>query len=103
MPFPVREYSDSIQGTFVVNLGAALEAWTKGLYRATRHRVWSSKTHERMSTPFSFGPTLDCVIEPLDSKLTQELIYESDDVTRIQMPYKYGAYILGKQEDNFNA
>ena len=87
----------------MVNLGAALEAWTKGLYRATRHRVRNSTTHERLSTPFSFGPGLDCVIEPLESNLIKDLVYTSDDVTRIQMPYTYGAYILGKQEDNFKA
>ena len=45
-----------IPGTLVCNIGDCLEAWTKGLLKATPHRVRSSPTHDRISMPFFFDP-----------------------------------------------
>ena len=94
----------SLLDTIVVNLGVALEAWTNGFYRATRHRVRNSTTRERLSTVFSIGPTIDCVIEPLDSELIKDLpVYKSDDMTRVELPYIYDKYLAWRQEDNFRS
>ena len=93
----------SLLDTIVVNLGVALEAWTNGLYRATRHRVRNSTTR-RLSTVFSIGPTIDCVIEPLDSELIKGLpVYKSDDFTRVELPYIYGKYLAWRQEENLRS
>eukprot|EP01040_Poterioochromonas_malhamensis_P000877 gene877-930_t len=50
-----------IAGTFVVNLGDALEHNTQGLYRATPHRVLQrvNAVDGRISMPYFFDPSFD--------------------------------------------
>lgn len=77
-----------IPGTFVVNLGDCLQAWTKGLYRATRHRVRRSINTDRYSVPFFFNPKGDCLIEPIETNATKNLTI----ITRVKgvdMPFRY--------------
>jgi isopenicillin N synthase-like dioxygenase len=54
--------ADPIPGTFVVNLGDALEHATWGLFKATPHRVQqriNTQSH-RLSMPYFFDPCFDC-------------------------------------------
>lgn len=51
-------------GSFIVNIGDCLEAFTGGLFRATQHRV-INLGRERHSLPFFFAVDYETVIEPL--------------------------------------
>ena len=86
--------------TFVVNVGDALEAWTKGLYRARFHRVKSSPDEHRYSSPFFYGPNPKCLIEPLDSVLTRDLSYTPELL--LQLPFRYGDYYHAKFQKSFD-
>lgn len=86
--------------TFVVNVGDALEAWTKGLYRARFHRVKSSPDEHRYSAPFFYGPNPKCLIEPLDSVLTRDLSYTPEFL--LQLPFRYGDYYHAKFQKSFD-
>ena len=61
-----------IPGTFVVNLGDALEHATGGLLRATPHRVLQRQgaTQNRLSMPYFFDPCFDCSMLPLVPRRT---------------------------------
>jgi isopenicillin N synthase-like dioxygenase len=80
-----------ISGTFVCNLGDALETWTYGVYKATPHRVVASS--ERVSIPFFFDPNLDAVVRPIES------------LRRPGMPvadaFRYGPYLLAAYERSY--
>ncbi|MEO7939603.1 MAG: 2OG-Fe(II) oxygenase family protein [Burkholderiaceae bacterium] len=52
------------EGSLAVNFGKALELWTGGLIRATRHRVLGTG-RERYSIPFFHEARPDAVIAPL--------------------------------------
>lgn len=53
-------------GTFVINFGEMMEAWTDGLVRATPHRVVGG-VNERISVPLFFNPAHDTNVAPLGS------------------------------------
>lgn len=55
-----------VDGTFVVNIGDMMEAWTNGLFRATLHRV-VSRGHERYSLPYFQATNFDTVVEPVST------------------------------------
>ncbi|MDX1709734.1 MAG: 2OG-Fe(II) oxygenase family protein [Rhodovibrionaceae bacterium] len=50
-----------LPGSFVVNLGGALQRWTNDWLKATTHRV-IGRTQERYSVPFFFEPAVDAEI-----------------------------------------
>ena len=75
-------------GTLVVNLGDALVGWTKGLYRAAKHRVRRSINTDRYSAPFFFNPNADCLIEPIDTNATKDLTY-TKVVQGLEMPFRF--------------
>mmetsp|Transcript_109814 Transcript_109814/g.215251 ORF Transcript_109814/g.215251 Transcript_109814/m.215251 type:complete len:407 (+) Transcript_109814:32-1252(+) len=54
--------AEPISGTFVVNLGDALEHATWGLFKATPHRVQQriGTQEHRLSMPYFFDPCFDC-------------------------------------------
>ena len=66
---------DPIVGTFVVNLGDALEHMTGGLLRATPHRVIQrlGATKSRLSFPFFFDPNFDSPMRSVVQYLSPEL------------------------------
>jgi len=53
-------------GTFVINFGEMMEAWTDGRVRATPHRVVGG-SNERISVPLFFNPSHDTNVAPLGS------------------------------------
>ncbi len=53
-------------GTFVINFGEMMEAWSDGVVRATPHRVVGG-TAERISVPLFFNPSHDTNVAPLGS------------------------------------
>ena len=57
--------AEPIPGTFVVNLGDALEHATRGLFQATPHRVQQRlhTTAHRLSMPYFFDPCFDCQMQ----------------------------------------
>lgn len=63
---PDREWIEAppLDGTFTVNIGDMLEAWTNGRLRATLHRVVNDG-RERFSLPFFVAADYDAVIAPL--------------------------------------
>jgi len=66
--------AEPIPNTFVVNLGDALEHATRGLLKATPHRVEQRRDAiaDRISMPYFFDPCFDCEMQhivPEDSPL----------------------------------
>ncbi|MDC7698252.1 isopenicillin N synthase family dioxygenase [Vogesella indigofera] len=64
-----------VAGTFIVNIGEALELASNGYLRATVHRVLSPAAgRERLSVAFFLGPRLDATVPllPLTPKLARE-------------------------------
>jgi isopenicillin N synthase-like dioxygenase len=45
-----------IEGTFIVNLGEVMKAWSDGIYSATPHRVINRYGLERFSVPYFVNP-----------------------------------------------
>ena len=80
-----------LTGTLVVNLGDCLQAWTKGLYRATRHRVRRSIKTDRYSVPLFFNPNRGCIIEPIETDVTRNLTF-TKIVKGLEMPFRYGDF-----------
>lgn len=91
-----------IPGTFVVNVGDVMEAWTEGKFRATMHRVKNSSSKHRISAPFFFQPSLDCVIKPLDDVIATESAGK-DTSTKLALhkPFKFGEYVLNKFQKSY--
>ena len=51
---------DPVPGTFAVNIGDAMAAWSGSRFQATPHRVVNaSATQGRLSVPFFFEPSLE--------------------------------------------
>jgi len=82
-----------IKDTFVVNIGECLDIWTGGKYKATVHRVKNIANISRLSAPFFFDPSFDCIIEPPQ--------VETDSSSPWTKPFKYGSYIHNKVLRNF--
>ncbi len=80
-----------IPGAFVCNLGDAMETWTYGVYKATPHRVVALR--ERLSIPFFFDPSLDAMIEPIDS-------FRAPHAPRTSS-FRYGPYLLAAYERSY--
>ncbi|PWN51870.1 Clavaminate synthase-like protein [Violaceomyces palustris] len=58
------------EGCIVVNVGDAMEFWTKGLFQSTQHRVALPRTEAESASRFSVAyfcqPDEDTVLEPLE-------------------------------------
>ena len=89
-------------GTLVVNIGDVVEAWTRGRYRATMHRVKNSASRHRISAPFFFQPGLDSFIKPLDDVISTENGDETSS-TRLVLnkPFLFGDYVANKFENSY--
>jgi len=60
-----------IPGTFVINIGDMLEAWTNGVYSSTPHRVVNNG-RERFSIPFFAAADQNVIVEPLPQFVSDE-------------------------------
>jgi isopenicillin N synthase-like dioxygenase len=61
--------ADPVEGSFVINIGDMLEAWTNGRYRSTLHRV-VNHGEERYSVPFFVAADYDARVGPLEPFLS---------------------------------
>lgn len=53
-------------GEFIINFGEMMEIWSKGVVKATPHRV-TGTPHERLSVPLFYNPSVDTNIAPMGS------------------------------------
>lgn len=56
-------------GEFIINFGEMMEIWSKGLVKATPHRVVGTR-QARLSIPLFFNPSVDTNIAPIGSGQT---------------------------------
>lgn len=64
-----------LEGTYVVNLGDALEHYTGGLFRATPHRVKRTPSSSpRLSMPYFFDPSFDAPMTSVVDRLPPETL-----------------------------
>jgi isopenicillin N synthase-like dioxygenase len=80
-------------GTFVVNLGDALQVQTNDQYTAALHRVIPMTNKVRYSTPFFYQPRFDSIIEPLDIEKVGEPLYRG---------FSWRDYIKARITDNYS-
>ncbi|CAE7707326.1 unnamed protein product [Symbiodinium microadriaticum] len=82
---------DPVPGTFAVNIGDAMAAWSGGKFKATPHRVLNtSNDKERLSIPFFFEPSLESVF---DSECGGGLTWNESEPVRHYGEHLYRAYI----------
>jgi isopenicillin N synthase-like dioxygenase len=63
-------------GTFVVNVGDMLQAFSNDRYVSTRHRVMNYSGQERYSIPFFFSTNYETVIKPIPALITGNYVAE---------------------------
>jgi isopenicillin N synthase-like dioxygenase len=103
-----------IEGTFVINLGDALEHNTKGLYRATPHRVLQRINAEtgRISMPYFFDPSFDSEMRSMVPFFGKDIkIPSTESEKRVSARWDkldptlfqgtYGSYLLKKVSKAF--
>ncbi|MEM9577170.1 MAG: 2-oxoglutarate and iron-dependent oxygenase domain-containing protein [Pseudomonadota bacterium] len=56
-------------GEFIINFGEMMEIWSDNVVKATPHRVIGT-SHERLSVPLFFNPSVDTNIAPIGSGQT---------------------------------
>ncbi|ERN19538.1 hypothetical protein AMTR_s00062p00064770 [Amborella trichopoda] len=74
-----------LPGSYIINLGEAMNVWSNGYYESSDHRAVAPKDRHRFSMAFSLGPAPDMMVEPLE-----ELINE--DHPRRFTGFKYGKF-----------
>ena len=62
----------SIPGTFVVNTGEMLARYSNDRYIPTPHRVNNASNALRHAVPFFYGPSLDAVIQPVPTSVSED-------------------------------
>lgn len=62
----------SIPGTFVVNTGEMLARYSNDRYIPTPHRVINANNALRHAVPFFYGPSLDAVIRPVPTTVSED-------------------------------
>lgn len=83
-----------IPGTFVINIGDMLEAWTNGVYKATLHRV-VNHGRERFSIPYFAAADQNAVVEPLPQ-------FVSADRPAAYQPLVAGEHLLSQMVRDFS-
>ena len=101
-----------IPGTFVINIGDILELWTRGILKATLHRVRNTSSHLRLSFPYFYDPAWNSTLEKipedcLDKKLLSHATSEAEarwdklDLHRIDKSTTYGQFVWRKISNVF--
>ena len=88
-------YAEPMAGAFVVNIGDMMERWTNGRWRSTRHRVIHRGAEYRVSVPFFFEPSFDCVVRPL-----RKCVAETGGEAKYEAVV-YGEHLTEKIRGNF--
>ncbi|XDG01031.1 hypothetical protein ABKA04_000646 [Annulohypoxylon sp. FPYF3050] len=70
IPVPPKE------NTYVINMGDMMQKWTAGYYRSARHRVITSGTTHRYSTPWFLNGQLKLKCEALDGSGVETIVGE---------------------------
>ncbi len=83
-----------IPGTFVINIGDMLEAWTNGVYTSTLHRVVNHGA-ERYSIPFFVAADQETNVEPLPQ-------FVSADRPSAYEPLVAGDHLLSQMARDFS-
>ncbi|KAH7381879.1 putative 1-aminocyclopropane-1-carboxylate oxidase [Cadophora sp. MPI-SDFR-AT-0126] len=73
------------EGTFIINVGDQLQAWSNDLYISTLHRVLNYSGEERYSVPFFFSANFETVIEPIEELITDGHVAKHSPLTAGQM------------------
>ncbi|KAG8892414.1 Carnitine O-acetyltransferase mitochondrial, partial [Tulasnella sp. 403] len=95
-------YADPVPGCLVCNIGEMWEVWTRGMYKATLHRVIHRGSNYRVSLPFFFEPNLNAVIKPLPAAVRlQAEAREVVDESKYQA-VDYGEFLKRKVGSNFS-
>lgn len=76
-------------GTFIVNVGDQLQAWTNDLYVSTRHRVMNYSGQERYSIPFFFSANWETVIEPIPELIKGDHVARYPSITAGKVCVKF--------------
>ena len=85
----------------MVNLGDCLQVWSKGLYRATKHRARHCVSTDRYSVALFFNPKEDVTIKPIETEVTRNLTH-SNAVKGLEIPFQFGDFqksLLKKSHD----
>ena len=85
----------------MVNLGDSLQVWSKGLYRATKHRVRHSVNRDRYPLALFLNPKDDVTITPIETEVTRNLTH-SNTVKGLEIPFQFGDFqksLLKKSHD----
>lgn len=72
-----------VPGTFVINIGNAMQIWTNGEFSSTPHRVINRSGVERYSIPFFANPRYDVPVKPLVGE--KEADYEPEEFESYQL------------------
>jgi isopenicillin N synthase-like dioxygenase len=87
-------------GCLVVNIGDSLSSMTRGVLRATPHRV--AVDCERTSVAFFFEPPLDMIVEPISGSVFLDAHPQRQPGPGAS-PFRYGDYLHGKYGISFPA
>ena len=99
-----------VSGSFVINLGDMLEYVSRGILRATKHRVKNTSNKDRLSIPLFYDPNWDCLLNPikeelLNADMEKKIISERwDGIDLHASDWKgktYGDYVWNKIKDVF--
>jgi isopenicillin N synthase-like dioxygenase len=95
-----------VPGTFVINIGDMLEVWTRGIFRATPHRVRNQAPGDRISLPFFFDPNWNASLKPIERKLLptqyiplsfgEDRLWDGVNLAKLQPDMTYGDFAWGK-------
>ena len=89
-----------IPGSFLCNIGDMLERLTRGIYRATPHRVINTSARDRLAFPFFFDPAFDARMLPIEGlkndALTDDSAERWDRTSVHDFSGSYGDYLLSK-------
>lgn len=92
-----------VPGTLLINIGDMLEYWTRGIYRATPHRVRNTGKSHRLSLPFFLDPGWQMSLRPIpESMLPPESPgpgrqrWDGLDLHRLGADTTYGQFVSDK-------
>jgi isopenicillin N synthase-like dioxygenase len=102
------------KGTFVINIGDMLEYWTRGIYRATPHRVKNLSGDQRLAMPFFFDPAWHSPLTPIEGSLLRPTDlagvkpkikerWDGLDLLKLSQEMTYGEYVWSKVKTVFPA